>query len=137
MIHPERWKSLRGRYEQDRPRRILALDGGGIRGLLTLGILENVEGLVRQRTGKQLCEYFDYIGGTSTGSIIAAGLARGLSVSDLIRFYQENGEQMFEKSRLLERLNCFYTADPLKAKLGDVFGHNTTLDPDDLKCLLL
>jgi patatin-like phospholipase/acyl hydrolase len=79
LIHPERWKSLRARYEEDRPRRMLALDGGGIRGLITLGILERIERLVNEKTKKTLCGYFDYIAGTSTGSIIAAGLARGLT----------------------------------------------------------
>jgi hypothetical protein len=137
MIHPERWKSLRGRYEQDRPHRMLALDGGGIRGLITLGILEKLEALVRERTGQELCEFFDYVAGTSTGAIIAAGLARGLTVSGLIDFYRSSGEQMFEHACLLERLKHFYTADPLRDKLREVFGHDTTLDPDDLKCLLL
>jgi patatin-like phospholipase/acyl hydrolase len=36
-----------------------------------------------------LCDYFDYIGGTSTGAIIAAGLARGKSVAELIEFYRD------------------------------------------------
>ena len=51
---------------------MLALDGGGIRGLITLGILEKIEKLVKDRAGGKLCDYFDYIGGTSTGAIIAA-----------------------------------------------------------------
>src|SRR5215470_2641293 len=60
LIHPERWQNLRSRYEEDRPHRMLALDGGGIRGLLTLGILEKIEALVKERTGaKSLCDYFD------------------------------------------------------------------------------
>jgi hypothetical protein len=137
MLHPERWKSLRSRYEQDRPHRMLALDGGGIRGLITLGILERIEALIQERTGQKLCDFFDYIGGTSTGSIIAAGLARGLTVSDIITFYRSSGEQMFEHSWLIERLKYFYTADPLKGKLREVFGHDTDLTPDNLKCLLL
>jgi hypothetical protein len=137
LIHPERWKSLRGRYEQDRPHRMLALDGGGIRGLVTLGILEKIEKLVVQKTGRKLCEYFDYIAGTSTGAIIAAGLSRGMTTADLIDFYKSSGKQMFEPSRLIERVKYFYTADPLKAQLQQVFGHDTNLEPDNLKCLLL
>jgi len=137
LIHPERWKSLRGRYEQDRPHRMLALDGGGIRGLLTLGILQQIEKLVADRTNLKLCEYFDYIAGTSTGAIIAAGLARGMTTSDLVDFYTSCGKQMFEASWLLERIKYLYTADPLKAKLQDVFGRDTNLEPDNLKCLLL
>src|SRR5690348_15838221 len=112
---------------------MLALDGGGIRGLISLGILERIETLIREYTGKKLCEYFDYVGGTSTGSIIAAGIARGLSVSELVDFYKSSGEQMFEHSCLVERVKYFYTADPLKAKLGHVFGLKNDLDPDDLK----
>ncbi len=143
LLHPERWKSLRPRYEQDRPRRMLALDGGGIRGILTLGILQKIEKLVADKTGQKLCDYFDYIAGTSTGAIIAAGLSRGMTTTDLFSFYTSAGEQMFESSHLLQRLRSLYTADPLKAKLQDVFGHDTTLEPADapteksLKCLLL
>ncbi len=137
MIHPERWGPLQARYEKQGPWRMLALDGGGIRGLLTLGILEVVEKFIAGRTGKALHEYFDYIAGTSTGAIIAAGLASGLSVGRLIKFYQDNGESMFESSRLMDRVKSFYTADPLKYKLQEVFGENTTLEPQNLKCLLL
>jgi hypothetical protein len=137
LIHPERWKSLRSRYETDRPHRMLALDGGGIRGLVTLGILEKIEKLVAGKTGQKLCEYFDYIAGTSTGAIIAAGLSRGMTTADLIDFYTSAGEQMFERSRLIERVKYFYTADPLKAQLQQVFGHDSNLEPDNLKCLLL
>jgi len=63
------------------PKRVLALDGGGIRGVLTLEYLDVIETLLRQRTGRAnlvLCDYFDLIGGTSTDSIIAAALACGL-----------------------------------------------------------
>src|SRR6516225_9471154 len=116
-IHPDRWKSLYERYKDDRPRRMLALDGGGIRGLITLGILERIEKLVKEKTGGQLCEYFDYIAGTSTGAIIAAGLARGMTVDDLIKFYTSCGKQMFDPSSIVERLKYLYTADPLKLKL--------------------
>ncbi len=137
MIYPERWQHLSPRFKEERPRRMLALDGGGIRGLLTLGILEALETLVRERTNLKLCDYFDYIAGTSTGAIIAAGLTCGMTVADLIEFYRENGKQMFEPSFLIDRVKYFYTADPLKAKLQEVFGANTRLGSDKLRCLLL
>jgi hypothetical protein len=143
LINPERWKSLRSRYEKDRPHRMLALDGGGIRGLITLGILKNIESLVAKKTGQKLCDYFDYIAGTSTGAIIAAGLASGMSTADLVDFYNKNGEDMFSHARLIERVKYFYTADPLKRKLQEVFQPSATLEPSDdanlqkLKCLLL
>ena len=122
---------------------MLALDGGGIRGILALGILQKIEKLVGDKTGKKLCDYFDYIAGTSTGAIIAACLARGMTTAEIFSFYNSAGEQMFESSHLLQRLRSLYTADPLKAKLQDVFGHDTTLEPPEvageksLKCLLL
>jgi hypothetical protein len=134
LKQPELWKNLRARYEEDRPHRMLALDGGGIRGLLTLGILSKIEALLG---GKRICDYFDYIAGTSTGAIIAAGLARGMSAADLVDFYRKNGKQMFEHAWLIERIKYFYTADPLKAKLQEVFGRDTNLSPENLNCLLL
>lgn len=137
LIHPERWKLMPARFKEDRPRRMLALDGGGIRGLITLGILEEIEKLVLERTGHRLCDYFDYIAGTSTGAIIAAGLARGMTIAELIDFYNVSGKQMFEPAFLVERVKYFYTADPLKLKLQEVFGHETDLFPESLKCLLL
>ena len=72
MIRPELWGSLRQKYEEDRPRRMLSLDGGGIRGLITLGILESMEKMLREASSAgenfRLGEWFDYIGGTSTGA---------------------------------------------------------------------
>lgn len=143
LLRPNEWKSLRSRYEEDRPHKMLALDGGGIRGLITLGILGQIEELIQQKTGQKLCEFFDYIAGTSTGAIIAAGLSLGKTTGDLVDFYQSCGKEMFEPSSLVQRLKCLYTADPLRAKLSQVFGENTTLaapessNDQGLKCLLL
>ena len=152
LLHPERWGRLRSRYEVVRPRKMLALDGGGIRGLLSLGILKCLEQSLAAIGGAgsafRLCDFFDYIAGTSTGAIIAAGLARGMSVQQLIDFYQESGRDMFEKSRLDKRLVTFYSADPLRKQLQKVFNTadgeaynpdapNKDLSPDNLRCLLL
>jgi hypothetical protein len=137
MNNPECWKNLRGRYEEDRPRRMLALDGGGIRVFLTLGILEKIEALVAGDSTRKLCDYFDYIAGTSTGAIIAAGLARGMTTGEIINFFRSAGPHMFEHARLIDRLKNFYTADPLAAQLQEVFGFDTNLEPPNLKCLLL
>lgn len=135
------WGPLAERYETERPRAILALDGGGIRGALTLEVLAEIERQLAAATGRgaafRLCDVFDYVGGTSTGAIIAAGLARGKSVRELQDFYAEAGPLMFEKEKLLGRLRNLYTADPLKAKLQEVFGADTTLEPEHLKTLLL
>lgn len=140
----ELWRHLHDRFgaaSADKPRRLLALDGGGIRGVLTLEILAELERQLADITGKgnkfRLGDYFDYIGGTSTGAIIAAGLAYGMSSEELIKFYISIGPQMFEKARLLTRLKHFYKSDPLVAQLKATFGDDTTLGSDKLRCLLL
>jgi hypothetical protein len=60
-----------------------------------------------------------------------------MTTSDLIKFYTDFGQEMFDPSALLERFKYLHTADPLIRQLQQVFGATTTLDPDDLKCLLL
>lgn len=66
------------------PKRLLALDGGGMRGALTLEVLAALEAMLRRETGGDdsfvLGDWFDYIAGTSTGAIIAAALALGMPV---------------------------------------------------------
>ena len=83
------------------PKRILALDGGGVKGILTLGMLEVLEAELRKRAQSPnlvLSDYFDLIGGTSTGAIIAAGLSVGKSVGELIAMYRELGPKVFGKT---------------------------------------
>ncbi len=136
------WGHLAERYEtEDRPRALLALDGGGIRGAMTLEVLAEIERQLAEITGRgrkfRLADFFDYVAGTSTGAIIAAGIARGMSIAELLDFYTKAGPMMFQKKWLLARVRSFYTADPLVDKLREVFGKDTTLRPDHLKTLLL
>lgn len=140
------WGHLAERYEsrpagEEPPRKLLALDGGGIRGILTLEVLLKIEQMLAQATGRgasfRLCHFFDYIGGTSTGAIIAAGLARGMSVSELLEFYRQTGPAMFDKAFILNRAKHLYNAQPLIEELKKTFGEETTLTPEDLQCLLL
>src|SRR5215467_7967539 len=111
----------RGKYEAKGRRKILALDGGGIRGVLTMEILVEIENQLRNALGRgsefRLCDYFDYIGGTSTGAIIAAGLARGMSAHELLDFYISIGPKMFEKTWLLRRIKNYYKSEPLEQQL--------------------
>src|SRR4051812_33024995 len=83
------------------PKRILALDGGGIRGALTLGYLQRIEDILRKQNGDdpdfKMSDYFDLIGGTSTGSIIAACLAIGMKVDDIKKMYFDLGSKIFAK----------------------------------------
>lgn len=109
--------------------------------MITLEVLAKIEGLLAARTGRgdafRLCEFFDYFAGTSTGAIIAAGLARGMSAKGLLEFYRGSGAAMFEKAALLDRFNHLYKRDPLAAKLQEVYGENSTLEPRHLRSLLL
>ena len=101
--------SLQQKIDSDGPKRILALDGGGIRGMIAVEILKEIEELLREETGGDkdfvLADYFDYISGTSTGAIIAAALSLGWSVDKIHNFYIKSGEQMFDKASLLKKFN--------------------------------
>jgi len=70
---------------------ILSLIGGGIRGAFITSFLKELE----DRTGRPLAESFDLIAGTSTGGIVAAGLAAGLTAAELEDFYRVYGAKIF------------------------------------------
>ena len=93
--------SLKERLNAPGPKRILARDGGGIRGALTMGYLKQIEDILRKQHGDdpafRLCDYFDLIGGTSTGSIIASCLAIGMKVSEIRDSYFDLGGKIFAK----------------------------------------
>ena len=114
------------------PKRILALDGGGLRGILTLAVLEKIEQDLRKRHNAgddfRLSHYFDLIAGTSTGAIIAASLAMGWKVSDLTEKYFELGNKVFQKSFLRDGVvRAKYDDDELKKQLRSVYGDDTDL----------
>jgi hypothetical protein len=122
-------------------RKLLALDGGGIRGLISVEVLARVESLLQQVLGRDdtfvLADYFDYIAGTSTGAIIAACLAKGMRVSAVRDLYVESGKQMFDRARLLNRLKFQYNREPLAEMLKEKLGENTLLGSDEIKTLLM
>jgi patatin-like phospholipase/acyl hydrolase len=120
-------------------RRILAIDGGGIRGLVALGALEEIERILKTQSGTadfRLANYFDLIAGTSTGAVIAAGLAIGLSVAKIRTFYEANAAAIFARSRLSERLRSKYDSEGLTQTLKQIFGEET-LGSDRLQTLVL
>ena len=123
------------------PRKLLALDGGGIRGLITIEVLAEIEAQLRAQAGQEslvLGDYFDYIGGTSTGAIIATCLSLGMSVDDVRAFYLDSGKDMFDKASVLKRYHMHKFEDErLAAQLQQVVGKNTTLGTDRLRTLLL
>ncbi len=115
---------------EESQRAILSLDGGGIRGAFTLGFLSELEPLIAQETGKNgnfvLADYFDFIGGTSTGAIIAAGLSLGWSIDKLTSLYRELGLTVFQKRKFLPfRVWSKYPGKPLREHLNSEFGDVT------------
>lgn len=94
--------SLRERCASSGPKRLLSIDGGGIRCLVSLGYLQRIQDLLRRRHGRDdlvLADYFDLIGGTSSGSIIAGALALGWTVEDIREMYLEVGRACFRPKR--------------------------------------
>lgn len=124
------------------PKKILALDGGGIRGALTLGYLKKIETIIREKEnnpGLLLCDYFDLIGGTSTGSIIAAGLSIGKTVDEIAELYMKLGGEIFgEKKKWFNPLQTWqylkarYDYQALEDNLKAIFG-DITLGSDEIR----
>lgn len=119
------------------PKRILALDGGGLRGILSVGILQRLEDILRERhgagSGFRLAHYFDLIAGTSTGAIIAAALAKGWSVEQVRKEYFDLGNAVFEKSLLRKGLiRAKYDDARLSEALRKAYGPMTCLGGDDI-----
>ena len=112
---------------------ILSLDGGGIRGLITARILQELE----IRTKRPVCQLFDLIVGTSTGGILAAGLAKPrnnqvegpCSAEELVHLYSERGREIFSRSfwKGVTSMGALsderYDAAPLEGVLNEILGN--------------
>src|SRR4051812_31127678 len=83
----------------EQPKRILSLDGGGVRGVVSLAFLARIEMEVDALMGRPtpLCEWFDLIGGASTGAIIACALALGLRVAEVQSLYDRLAPSIFAR----------------------------------------
>lgn len=137
-------EQLIARIQAPGPKKILALDGGGIRGMMTVEILATIEELLRatQPEEKQnsfvLADYFDFVAGTSTGAILAACISLGMPVSRIRKFYVESGKEMFDKASFIERKwKNKYTDENLADKLKQEFDEHTTLGDAKLRTLLM
>ncbi|MGD9804172.1 MAG: patatin-like phospholipase family protein [Hyphomicrobiaceae bacterium] len=125
-------------------KRILCLDGGGVRGLITIGILKRIEETLAPRyPGKpeefRLCHYFDLISGTSTGAILAAALALGMSVDEVRQHYTTMCPGIFAKQqdtslrgRWLPEgiLKPVYNGAAIEAALRSIAGERELQSPD-------
>jgi hypothetical protein len=131
-------------------RRILALDGGGIRGVFSLEILLYMQEMLRKHKNSpklMLSDHFDFISGTSTGAIIAACLSWGMDVEKILELYVEHGRKMFQRVpwyRPIKRMFVSrYEAKPLSDILQRLFSEDgqgkvpALLGTDRLKTRLL
>jgi uncharacterized protein len=116
-------------------KRILAIDGGGVRGVVALAFLERIERILESQYGKpiRLCDHFDLIGGTSTGAIIATALALGYKVADIRSFYFRLGPRVFKRPKLrLPGWQAKFDARALARELEGIIGARK-LDSTDLQ----
>jgi uncharacterized protein len=115
-------------------KRILSIDGGGVRGILALAFLERLEALLSESgQGVRLCDYFDLIGGTSTGAIIATGLALGFSAKSIHDFYVRMSPKVFRAPWLrLPGWQSKFDAEALRREIAEVVGART-LDSADIQ----
>ena len=128
--------------QQQRPLRVLAIDGGGVRGLYTGVLLRDLSGLLRREAGQDEADIgrnFDLISGTSTGGILACALAAGVPADKIVDLYEQKGPLIFTDPMPAGRRRKLgwglrnarkpaNSAAPLKQALIDIFGGRTLSD---------
>jgi len=122
------------------PRRILSIDGGGIRCMIAVEILLSLEEKIREVTNdptRKLCDQFDMIAGTSGGAIVASAVAMGTPMEEVRDFVLNNAKYMCKSARWYERWRSRYDDAALSAHMRKLYGADTTLGSDKLKSLLL
>jgi uncharacterized protein len=119
-----RWRLDADRFQ------ILAFDGGGLKGLFSAAVLGHLE----DDLGVRITDHFDLIAGTSTGGIIALGLAIGMRPWDIVEFYSKHGPRIFpdaQRPKWLRRLRGpRYNPGPLRAALAEAFGAQLLADAE-------
>jgi hypothetical protein len=125
--------------DEIKPYRVLALDGGGIRGLYTATVLDSLASFFaarRKDANHDIGRMFHLITGTSTGGILACGLAAGVPISKIAELYELHGPKIFanplstrfwRKVRWIRRswFAAANKATPLRAALTEIFGTKT------------
>lgn len=86
-------------------RRILTIDGGGVRGIIPAVLLAALE----RQTGRLTRDTFDFVAGTSTGAVLAAGIAAGIPAERLVTLYAERSSQVFRRIPVIGTLRRIIT----------------------------
>jgi len=105
-------------------KKILSIDGGGIRGIIPAVVMQYIE----KQTGENLYNLFDMIVGTSTGGILASGVGSGFSSGEMLGFYVNDGDKIFQRSffkGLWGLIDERYPAEPLEELLDKYFSGYT------------
>jgi len=103
--------------------RILALDGGGLRGTFTAAVLAQWDDMLKSGGGNNLVSHFDLVAGTSTGAILAIGLGLGLTPLEILNFYHKQGPRIFPKDRWARHwLKSKHDSTTLRKVLEEVLG---------------
>lgn len=109
------------------PIRILAIDGGGVGGIIPARLLERLHA-----ANPKIIDNADLVAGTSTGGLIALGLANGLTPAELCRLYQDQARDIFSRAnRRYEAVRLFrakFAPDGLRAAVLAIAGHKTLGD---------
>jgi hypothetical protein len=116
------------------PKRILALDGGGVRGAISVAFLERIETILSERLGTpvRLGDWFDLVGGTSTGALIAGALALGFRTDQIKEFYLRLAPKAFQPTRWgIPLFQAKFNADGLRAEILKIV-QDRTLSSSDL-----
>lgn len=113
--------------------RILSIDGGGMKGVFPAKYLSDVE----EQVSKPLHQYFDLIAGTSTGGIIALGLANNIPAKEILGLYLERGEDIFGTRRTILPVSKYshYSNDGLIQVLQETFEEKLLKDAQTLVCI--
>src|SRR3984893_2474671 len=115
------------------PKRLLALDGGGVRGALTVGVLERIEALLREQFGREvrLGDHFDLVCGTSTGAIIPGAWALGYRTAQVKDFYLRLAPFAFKRRRWsIPLLQAKFDARGLRTQIEAVVGNRLLSSPE-------
>lgn len=125
---------------------ILSIDGGGIKGIFPAALLSQVE--QKLLNGQSVATYFDLITGTSTGGIIALGLANELTATEMLAMYIDRGQEIFppakdnwlgwlkkQKDSIYSQFLYRYNDESLSQLLNDVFGNRLLRESNNRLCI--
>lgn len=122
--------------QSSEPIKVLALNGGGVRGLFTITLLAELESIIEKREKREnvkIGDYFDLITGTSIGGILALGLASGKSARELQKTFETSAPDIFpvNRFRLKKWIQLFYPiyrSEPLYETVKSMIGDDTKFD---------